>query len=233
MWAGWKLGKWPLLENLRPMAGKELILEKGSWELFHIQRLPVLHCCWWISLLSQCDKASLPAGISPCCCTRQPSIGYAMQWCTELFALDFNDLCRIKLWILSLLAHTEIHYLLCAKVSPVLFGFKSFALHNGCNALQSDCNAQSDNCMFFSTFQFIVCYRTTQPHSFQRYFSQCCNVVMSIAIIFTILYCFHQHCIAFHSIRLLLTALHCFSEHWIAFHSTALCFTVLHCFSLL
>ena len=212
MWAGWKLGKWPLLENLRPMAGKELILEKGSWELFDIQRLPVLHYCWWISLLSQCDKASLPAGISPCCCTRQPSIGYAMQWCTKLFALDFNDLCRIKLWILSLLAHTEIHYLHCAQVSPVLFGFKSFALHNGCNALQSDCNAQSDNCMFFSTFQFIVCYRTTQPHSFQHYLSQYCNVAMSIAIIFTILYCFHQYCIAFHSIKLFffLTALHCF-----------------------
>ena len=142
----------------------------------------------------------LTAGISPCCCTRQPSIGYAMQWCTELFALDFNDLCRIKLWILSLLAHTEIHYLHCAQVSPVLFGFKSFALHNGCNALQSDCNAQSDNCLFFSTFQFIVCYRTTQPHSFQRYFSQCCNVVMSIAIIF-------------YHIALLSSALHCFSQH--------------------
>ena len=129
-----------------------------------------------------------------------------------MFPLDFNDLCRIKLWFLAQLAHTEIHYLHRAQFSPVLFGFKFFALHNGCNALQSDCNAQSDNCLlpFSSTFQYIVCYTTTQPHSFQHYFLQYCNVVMSIAILFTVLHCFPQHCIAFHSIRLFFTALHCF-----------------------
>ena len=105
VWAEWKLGNWPLLDRLWPMAGKELILEKRSWELFDSQWLSVLYCCcWWISLLSQWQSTLATWHFTLLYKTTIHRLHHAV---THRNALGFNHLFTIELWILAPLARSH------------------------------------------------------------------------------------------------------------------------------